>query len=158
MGARKMSKREWERVKVVELRLAGKSIEQIQALFDVSRRSIDRWVARHKQGGEEALAHQYPTRQGKLTEEQWQVVDQAVLSSALDHGFEQDFWSLPRLCTFIHDTFEITMHPSHLSKVMRQRGFSWQKPVRQHPDSNEDAKRTWVEQELPRLEKKSSGG
>lgn len=134
----------------------GVPVPEIAAFFNKGVSTVYQWIAMADEQGLDALDRTYSQRQGKLPEEAWQQVERIISESALDHGFDEDYWSLPRIQILIEREFEVSYHQGHLSKIMKRRGFSWQVPIRRHPKSDEQEKRTWVNEELPRLEKKSS--
>lgn len=156
MSQDKLSWEDGVRLWAVQKAKEGMSVPEIAAFFNKGVSTVYQWIALEKEQGQDALKRSYPEREGKLDEESWQQVEQMIQGSALDYGFEEDFWSLPRIKYLIQKEFGVSYHEGHLSKVMNQRGFSWQVPIRRHPKSNEEEKRTWVNEELPRLEKKSS--
>ena len=50
---------------------------------------------------------------------------------ALAYGFETDRWTLERVHKLIQQEFEITYHPNYLNRLLRNLGFSPQKPLPQ---------------------------
>ena len=156
MGQDKLSWEDGQRLWAVQKAKEGMPVPEIAAFFNKGVSTVYTWIALEKEHGPDALKRSYSQREGKLDEESWLKIEALVQGSALDYGFDEDFWSLPRIKFLIQKEFGVTYHEGHLSKIMNQRGFSWQVPIRRHPKSNEHDKRTWVHDELPRLEKKSS--
>lgn len=156
MGQDKLSWEDGMRVWAVKKAREGMHPAEIASFFGKGLSTVQHWITTEKQSGVDALKRSYKKRQGKLDETSWQQLEHMLSESALTHGFEEDFWSLPRISMLITREFGVTYHDAHLSRIMRDRGFSWQVPIRRHPDSNQEEKRSWVNEELPRLEKKSS--
>lgn len=86
-----------------------------------------RWV--REGGGREALRTvPRPGRQPKLTQVQRAQIPTLLTRGAAAHGFIGDGWTTERVAVVIKRTFEVSDHPAHVSRLLRQIGWTVQKP------------------------------
>ena len=155
MQEEKLSWEDGMRIWAVEKHEQGTSIAEIAQFFNKNRSTIHAWIANANKSGKDSLKRTYTKRDTKLPQDLWERVDDMLAQSALEFGFETDYWSLPRLALLIEQTFGVVYSESHLSRIMRQRGYSWQVPHKVHRKACEADKKHWVKSTLPELEKKS---
>jgi len=147
------------RVTVVRRVLVDKiSIGQAAAEAGVHRNSVSEWLRLLRVGGEAALqAHSPPGRPAELDSSQVADVTRQILKGAKACGFETDLWTLPRIARLIEKRHGVGYDVDHLSRLVRSWGFSWQKPRRQAVERDEEAIKQWVDEQWPRIKKKSAG-
>lgn len=156
MSYDELSWRVARRFRAVELHESGWSAEQIAEALDAGVSTVFEWIKKAREKGLDALHHSYKKRDEKLTSSQWDELIELLEQGALTHGFATDCWTLPRIARLIQQHFSVSYHPAHLSKLMRSKGWSYQRPKKR--DRRNDPKECahWVEHTLPELEKKSS--
>lgn len=92
----------------------------------------------------------------KLTAEQKAQIPTLLAKGAETYGFRGDVWTCARVASVLTRTFQVHYHPAHLSRLLRQLGWSVQKPVRRASQRDEQAIQDWAQKTWPTL-KKSPG-
>ena len=107
-----------------------------------------------KQGSTEALLTRPPRgRPPKLTPEQLEQLEAALLQGPEAHGYSTELWTLERIAALIRKRFGVSYHPSHVFKILRAMDWTCQKPERQARERDEEAIAHWVKHRWPRLKK-----
>ena len=146
---------EARRMKAAALFAQGKSQADVVRVLHVSRQSASRWHPDWKAHGRTGLkAAGRAGRKPRLTQKQIRRVEQQLLRGPKAHGYKTDLWTLPRIATLIKKTCGVSYHPGHVWRVMRQMGWSCQKPVRRAKERDEEAIERWVKEEWPCIKKK----
>lgn len=143
------------RRKAIELFEQGRSSREVAEAVKASVRSVNEWRQRHREQGEAGIA----ARKGggsppKLTEEQRAELIALLDKGALAAGFDTDLWTCPRVKQLIKERFGVDYHVDHLSRLLRQLGFTAQKPRRRAFERDEQAIEQWVREDWPRVKKK----
>jgi transposase len=138
--------------------LEGYSTAEVAEFLDVDPRSVRRWVAAHRQGGEQCLVtRSSPGRPPKLTLTQEKIVRRWLADSPRGHGFETELWTAPRLSRLIQEEFSVRLNPRYLSAWLRDRGFTPQKPERAPRERDPEAIAAWLASDWPRIKKRRGG-
>src|SRR5207245_5165039 len=117
--------------------------------------AVSHWVKREREGGEEALkAHPPKGVSPRLTAEQKAQIPALLAKGAEAYGFRGDVWTASRVTEVIKRTFGIRYHRDHVGKLMREAGWSRQKPVERASQRNEDAINKWSEERWTEITKK----
>ena len=123
----------------------------------VSEGAVSHWIKRGREGGVEALkAHPPKGVRPRLTAEQKAQIPQLLAKGAEAYGFRGDVWTASRVAVVIERTFGVKYHRDHVSRLLRQRGWSRQKPVERASQRNEEAITTWSQERWPHIKKKPS--
>jgi len=146
---------EVRRHEAVSLWKRGVSQADIARRFGVSAQSVCKWIQRYRQKGPKGLARKpRPGRPAKLTALQRKRLVRLLLRGPVAAGYVTELWTSERVVQLILDTFEVRFHPHHIPKLLRQCGWTPQKPVRKALERNERKIRRWMDQEWPRIKKK----
>jgi transposase len=147
--------RTWRRQRAWELHQAGWWQKDIAVALGVSRGAISQWIKRGREGGVEALRSR-PRSGGpaKLTTEQRAQIPGLLARGAEAYGFRGDVWTAKRIAEVIGRTFGVRYHPDHVSRLLRQAGWSVQRPLQRATQRDEVAIRLWHEQRWPALKKR----
>lgn len=140
---------------IVRLREEGKSQKAIAHLVGCSQGWVSQVLKRHRQLGLSGLKvkGKAPGKPPKLTKEQLEHLKVYLKDGALVHGFQTDNWSRERIRELIKHKFGVSFHVSHASKLMRQIGFTLQKPQTRSYRKDEAAGEEWKDKQLPALKK-----
>jgi transposase len=84
-----------------------------------------------------------------------QLVD-LLGQGAQAHGFLGDVWTRRRVTQLIKEQFAISYHPTHVGRLLRQIGWSPQKPIVHATQRDEAAIAAWYNQRWPALKKSRS--
>ena len=105
----------------------------------------------------EALKAHPPTGVSpRLTPEQKAQIPGLLAQGAEAYGFRGDVWTASRVAEVIKRTFGVRYHRDHVGKLMREAGWSRQKPVVRASQRNEEALKKWSEERWPEIKKKQS--
>ena len=148
---------ERRRRRAVALLRAGQGATEVARMVGADRRSVYRWAERADSGGLRALkSTPHPGRRPKLTGVQSQRLSRELLRGPLEHGFETDLWTGPRVGVVIRRLFGVRYHPEYVPRLLRRLGWSPQKPESRAYERDEREIRRWVRQEWPRIKKRRS--
>lgn len=155
MGApRKADWREERRKRAWALKQEGWKQHDIAAALGVSEGAVSQWVKRAREGGLDALGHRPPPGlPPRLTAEQRAQVPALLARGAQAYGFRGDVWTAKRVAEVIARTFGVRYHPDHVSRLLKQSGWSRQQPIERATQRDEAAIRQWYEQRWPALKK-----
>jgi transposase len=75
----------------------------------------------------------------RLSAEQKAQIPELLAKGAEAYGFRGDVWTASRVAEVIKQTFGVRYHRDHVGKLMREAGWSRQKPVERASQRNEEA-------------------
>lgn len=150
--------RDWKegrRLRALELYEQGWKPIRIAEALGVTRGAVSQWLTRARDGGREALRHRpAPGAVPRLTAEQRAAIPAVLARGAEAHGFIGQVWTTGRAATVIQRTFGVSYHPAHVSRLLRQVGWTVQKPVRRASQRDEATVTAWRETDWPALQAK----
>jgi transposase len=150
---------EERRRRAARLFAKGRTQAEVSRELGVSRQSTSRWYADWQAGGNAALrAAGRAGRMPKLSDSQLKVVESELRKGPLAHGYATDLWTLARVTEVIEATTGVSYHPGHVWRILRQMGWSRQRPARRAVERNDEAITRWVEKDWPRIKKTPNGG
>lgn len=137
-----------------KLHKQGYSAEEIATIVDAGVSSVFRWIQRAKQHGPDSLIRTYKKRAQKLSTEQLEQLTAIVDAGAIEYGYESDHWSASILRQVIIEQFGVEYDLTSVRRILRQLGYSWQKPQKTDHRRDEQAVHTWKHETWPELKKK----
>ena len=115
-------------------------------------------MKRGREGGVEALEAHPPTGVSpRLTEEQKAHIPELLAKGAVSCGFRGDVWTAIRVAEVIAKTFGVRYHRDHVGKLIREAGWSRQKPVERASQRNEEVLKQWSRERWPQIKKSRRG-
>lgn len=137
---------------------AGESVRTVAERFGVDRSSAKRWRRAWREGGEDALAAK-PHRGGKrkLSDKQIDELVDLIVAGPRDAGFPTDLWTCARVIELIGQRFGVAYDSGHLARMLRQLGFTPQKPRTVAREQDPEAIEHWRKVEWVRIKKKPAG-
>jgi len=133
----------------------GKGVREVAGLVGAAPSSVSRWKAALEEGGLEALAAKpHPGRPARMTPEQKETLEAILLQGPRAAGFATDLWTLPRVAQVIEANIGVSYHPGHVWYILRDMGWSRQRPERRARERDEEAIERWREEEWERIKKK----
>ncbi len=131
---------------------------EIARRLGISLRAVRQWAKQlrdHPSSGLRALrSRPRPGRPSRLSAAQWHSILKTLRKGALKAGFETDRWTLRRIRDLIRRQFGVAYHPNYLAARLRASGWSPQIPA-VHAKEREEVIGAWLEQDWPRIRKKS---
>lgn len=127
---------------------------EISRHLGVSRATVNDWAKVVKAQGIRGLQKRKAAgSQSKLSKPQKEKLKRMLDHGALVCGFPTDRWTLERVRQLIQREFEVTYHRNYLNRLLRQLGFSPQKPLPQAIEQEAELVQAWLERDWPRIKK-----
>lgn len=146
--------REYRRQRAWEMHQQGYKQQAIAEALGLTQSGVSHLVKRAKQGGESALEqHKPPGAPRRLTAEQRQQLLVELAKGAEAHGYAGDVWTTERIADFIHQRFQVKYHRDYIGPLLRQLGWSPQRPIVRATQRDESAIHEWVTKKWPELKK-----
>jgi transposase len=146
---------EWRRLRAWDLHQQGWTGRRIAEALDVTEGAVSQWLKRAREQGVAALHHRMPPGPTpKLTAEQRDQLPALLSYGAEAYSFLGDQWTTERVATVIAREFGVRYHPAHVSRLLRQIGWSVQKPIRRATQRDEAALAQWQAARWPVLQAK----
>jgi len=123
----------------VLLRKQGLTVRSVAEKVGCVPSSVVRWTQAVERAGERGLDSK-PQAGGKsrLTEKQREKLGRFLLKGPRAFGWYNELWTLSRVARLIEVKFGIRYHISHVHRLLRQLGFSAQKPARLARERNDE--------------------
>jgi transposase len=139
--------------------LDGYSTEEVGDFLGVDPSSVRRWLAAFAADGTQGLAARpVPGRPPKLTRTQEKVVRRWLADSPAEHGFATELWTCSHLARLIAQEWGVGLCPRYLSRWLRARGFTPQRPRRAPRERDDRAIADGLARDWPRIKKRPGGG
>jgi transposase len=137
----------------------GYPTQEVAEFLGVDPRSVRRWLAAFRQDGSRGLAARTaPGRTPKLTRTQEKIVGRWLSDSPTEYGFATELWTCRCLAQLIEQEWDIALCPRYLSRWLRARGFTPQRPRRVPRERDDRAIADWLARDWPRIKKRPVGG
>ena len=156
MGApKKADWREERRKQAWKLKQQGWKQRDIAEALGVSDGAVSQWIKLANEEGEEALlAHPPKGVKPRLSVEHQAQIPALLAKGAEAYGFRGDVWTAKRVAKVIEKTFGIKYSRDHVGKLLRQAGWSRQKPIERATQRDEEAIEKWQKERWPEIKKK----
>lgn len=145
---------ERRRLRAARLLEKGLAEAEVARRVGVHRQSVNRW---HQQLlGEGRAALKYPGRAGRppgLTEAQRVALQRELERGPEAQGYRTALWTLRRVAKLIEDEYGVRYSTGHVWRVLRDLGFSCQRPTGRALERDEAAIRRWKRDRWPTLKK-----
>jgi len=149
---------ERRRKRAIALLEEGLAPVDVAQRVGVDRRSVRRWKAAHRRGGQWALkAKPAPGRPPKLAGEDRERLEEILLGGAQAAGYPSDLWTCRRVAEILWHRFGVAYHPGHVARLLHGLGWSPQKPQRRAIERDDWRVQSWVKHDWPRIKKKPEG-
>lgn len=147
--------RAYRRQRVWEMHQQGYKQQVIADALGLTQGGVSHILKRAKTGGESALNHHKPPgAPRRLNDEQRQQLLVELAKGAEAHGYAGDVWTTERIAHFINQRFKVKYHPDYIGPLLRQLGWSPQRPIVRASQRDEAAIQEWVTNKWPELKKK----
>ena len=154
MARRDFAGLERRRMRAVRLFEEGETQATVARRLGVSRTTAMRWAEAWVGEGREGLrAAGRAGRKPRVSSNQLEQVEQALLEGPQAFGYRTELWTLPRVAELIQRITGERYHPGHVWRVMRQLGWSLQKPTTRARERDDEAIGRWVKTTWPALKK-----
>jgi transposase len=137
-----------------QLLLEGRKIGEVAVIVGASATSVKRWKRIVKQGGMDALKskpHLGP--KPRLGAKQKQRLLEILRAGPRRAGYKTELWTCGRVAATIAKTFQVSYHPAHVWKILRNMRWTCQKPEQRARECDEAVQQRWREREWPRIKR-----
>jgi transposase len=133
----------------------GWTQQQIAQALGVPQGAVSQWLQRATVHGRAALRdHPAPGVTPRLSLDQQAQLVALLLEGAEAFGFRGDVWTTRRVAQLIKEQFGVRYHPAHVSRLLKQLGWSPQKPIVRATQRDEAAIAAWYAERWPALKKR----
>lgn len=140
----------------VSLLQQGHGVRAVARMVGVRHSSVTRWKKAYQQGGAAALrAKPHPGPRPKLSPQQRKRLLQLLSQGPRAHGYSTELWTLRRVAQLIEQRFGVQYHPCYVWYILRQLGWTAQKPERRARERDESAVAQWRQEQWPQIKKRS---
>lgn len=147
---------QWRRLRAVELDVQGWPEVVIAEVLGVNKGTVSRWLAVANAGGTEALlGHPGSGCPPKLTAARLQALCELLCHGAEAYGFRGDVWTCARIAQVIQWEFGVSYHKDHVSRMMKDLGWTPQVPITRAIQRDEGAIEHWRVAVWPELRRKA---
>ncbi len=153
--ARKLSHSTLEeiRIRAVKQVEAGESPEAVIAALGMNPRSIYRWIAQYREGGEAALkARPLNGAPTKLKGPQLMWIRKTVVGkNPMQLGFEFALWTREMVRELIIRKYGVKLHIVSVGRLLKKIGLSAQKPLHRAFQQSPKLVQSWLDSEFPKI-------
>jgi len=143
------------RIHAVILNHEGKTSGDITNILKTPRSRVSEWLKNYEYYGYEGLLEGYRAgRPAQLIEQQRSVLCDIIDSGPVAYGFLSGVWTSPMIARVVEQEFGVSYHPGHVRRLLRQLGFSVQRPRRALARANPEKQDRWHRYTYPSLKKK----
>jgi transposase len=130
---------------------------EIATVLGVNKGTVSRWLAVAEAEGADALrAHASAGHPPKLTAEQLRRIPEFLSYGAEAYGFRGEVWTCPRIVQIIRWEFGVSYHKDHVSRLMKELGWTPQVPNTRAVQRDEVAIKRWRLETWPELRRKAA--
>lgn len=153
-----MERRRLEAAKLLRRRV---SEAEVARRVGVHRQSVNRWAQQLAEHGTAAL--KYPGRAGRkprLGPADLRRIERALKRGPEARGYATSLWTTGRVAALIEQECGVRFHPGHVWRILRQLGWSCQRPVGRARERDEAAIAHWKKVRWPAVKKtpRAKGG
>src|SRR5665647_730177 len=150
---------EARRMQAADLFAKGVIQADIGRELEVSHQTVSDWHERWAAGGKRALKSTgQPGRPPKVSQADLAKVERALQKGPKANGYPTELWTLARVADVIEKVTGVKYHPGHVWRVLRQMGWSRQRPARRAMERDDEAIEQWVNERWPKVKKTPGPG
>jgi transposase len=146
---------EARRRKGMQMLARGVVQAEVARVLKVSRQTASTWDAKRLED-RHSWRRKSLGRPSRLEATQRTSLAKMVVAGAVANGFPTELWTLPRVAMLIKKEFGHSYSTVHVWRLLRQLGFSSQRPTGRAAQRDEQAIRRWKVRRWPWLKKKPS--
>ena len=152
---RDFEKLEQRRLEAAELLRQGVHQAEVARQVGVHRQSVSRWALELEQGGKRALRKAGRVgRRPRLHPQDLRRIEKGLKRGPEALGYETSLWTSWRVADLIERECGVKYHPTQAWRILRQLGWSCQRPVGRALERDEDKIRRWKQERWPEIKNK----
>ena len=142
------------RIHAVLLNYHRHSSGEIATILDSPRSKVSLWLWQYEKYGWEALLEGHRSgRPQRLDAQQRQGLCDILDSGPVAYGFVSGVWTSPMIARVIQEEYQVDYHPGHVRKLLKELGFSVQRPRKRLAKADPVLQDRWQRYTYPRLKK-----
>jgi transposase len=144
--------REWRRLRALYLFKRGWKERDIAVALGASKGAVSQWLTAAREGGRKALfSHPHGGTRGKLSDDQKRLIPDFLWHGPEAYGFRGEVWTCPRVVDVLAREFGVTYHRDHVSRILKELGWTPQIPITRAIQRDEAAIAHWRVEVWPEL-------
>ena len=145
---------EARRLEAARLLRTGLNEAEVARQVGVHRQSVNRWARQLVIAGRTGLKKAGRAgRKPKLSAAALRKVEHGLQRGPEALGFDTSLWTAWRVAVLIEDTCGVQYHPGHVWRLLKQLGWSCQRPTGRALERDEAAIRHWKRVRWPAVKK-----
>lgn len=142
------------RIQGILMSLDGCSTGEIAYRLKLHRSTVPAWIDHWNDHGDQGLWEGHRSgRPPELTAPDREKLADILDSGPVAYGLETGIWTSPLVAQVIGEEFGQQYHPGHVRKLLKQLGYSVQRPTTSLVQAQLSQKHKWVRYTYPRLKK-----
>ena len=143
-GTKRLRELHKRRLEAARLFRKGQRQAAVARELKVSRQSVSRWYRQWSRfGGPGLRGSNQAGRPERLDQGKKARVQAALLAGPMAQGWPTDLWTLPRAAKMIEAVTGVRYHPGHVWRIMRQLGWTLQRPALLATERDEQRIERW---------------
>src|SRR5256884_4565200 len=145
-----------EQRRLLGARLLQQGVPQAEVArrVGVHRQSVSRWAQQLQRGGQRALKKAGRAgRRPRLRPEDLRRIERGLKRGPQALGYETGLWTSARVAHLIEKECGVRYHAGHAWRILRQLGWSCQRPTGRALERDEEKIRVWKQKRWPELKK-----
>jgi transposase len=149
---------EQRRLKAARLLQQGVHQSEVARRVGVHRQSVSRWARQLEEAGRAGLKRaRRAGRKPKLTTTDLKRLEQGLKRGPEALGYATSLWTSQRVAHVIEQECGVRYTTTHVWRLLKQLGWSCQRPVGRALERDEEAIRRWKKRRWPELKKTPLG-
>ncbi len=145
---------EQRRLEAARLLRRGVSQAEVARRLDVHRQTVFRWAKALSESGRSALKKAGRAgRKPRLGAMDLRRLERILKRGPQALGYDTELWSSWLVAEVIQEEFGVEYHPGHAWRILRQLGWSVQRPTGRALERDEEAIRQWKRRRWPVVKK-----
>ena len=146
---------ERRRMRAAGLLEKGYSQSEVARRVGAHRQSVSQWAVELREKGRAGLKKAGRAgRRPRLSAEGLGKIEQGLKRGPEALGYETGLWTTKRVAHLIEQECGIAYHPSQAWRILRQLGWSCQRPTGRAWERDEEKIRRWKQKRWPELKKR----
>jgi transposase len=146
---------EQRRLRAARLLKKGVRQSEVARRVGAHRQSVSRWAQQLEAAGLPGLRKAGRAgRKPRLSSEDLQKIERGLKHGPEALGYETGLWTAWRVAHLIAEECGVRYHASQAWRILRQLGWSCQRPVGRALERDEEAIRRWKKERWPEIKKK----
>ena len=143
------------RLDAIMLSLQKQTSGRIAQFLQADRTRVHDWISNWNHHGIEGLLEGHRSgRPSELSEANVERIKDIVESGPVAYGLNTGIWTSPLVAQVIRDECGVEYHPGHVRRLLKQFGFSVQRPTTQLVQADPHRRNRWIRYTRPNLKKK----